>query len=441
MLIGKVEHNKGIGNPVYWRTILRIRGIFLCTVMAFSASFTFAKASNDTNYDTKGGAVTFRYKYQKDDRFRVLSTVEEDVYVNMSLDHRATIVNRVSAQITDVQNGKATHDVTFMTSEEAVGQKSGSTFTYGEEYHSIYDRDELGVYDIGDEYFMPTVRDVPVFPEHPVKPGDTWTADGHEAHDLRSTFDLQTPFIIPFTASYKYLGTTKNEQGKTLNVLSINYTIDSETPKQTSYRQRYTDYPTLMMGYSNETVFWDNEMGIIDHYNEDFRIIMETAYGHIYEFRGTAHAETSEIERVNTQDNIDNLQKQVEDLGIENVTVTKGDKGLTISLEKIQFQPESAELMNSEKEKIKILAEILGEYSNNDILVVGHTALAGKAADRQTLSEERAQSVADYLIQLGVRDKYHIFTQGMGSKKPVAPNNTSEGMARNRRVEIILLDK
>lgn len=420
---------------------MKTRTILLCTLLAFLAQTAFSQSTQTkAEYDTKGGPVTFAYKYQKDDSFRVLSTVEEDVYINMELHHKATIVNRVSAQVTDVKDGKATHDVIFMTSEEAVGQKSGSTFSYGEEYHSIYDRDTLGVYDIGEEYFMPTVRDVPVFPDHAVKPGDTWTAPGHEAHDLRSTFDLQTPFIIPFTANYKYLGTTKNDQGKTLHVLSIKYTIDSETPKQTSTKKGYTDYPTLMMGFSDETVFWDNELGIIDHYSENFRIIMETAYGYIYEFRGTAHAETNEIERVNNQANIDSIQKQVEDLGIANVTVTKGEKGLTISMEKIQFQPESAILLKSEQEKLDALAEILAEYSN-DLLIVGHTALAGKAADRQVLSEERAQSVADYLIQKGVRDKYHIFTQGMGSKKPIAPNNTSEGMARNRRVEIILLDK
>ena len=60
---------------------------------------------------------------------------------------------------------------------------------------------------------------------------------------------------------------------------------------------------------------------------------------------------------------------------------------------------------------------------------------------RQALSEERADAVAGYLIQLGVRDKYHVFTQGFGGRVPVASNKTEEGKAKNRRVEITILDK
>ena len=75
-----------------------------------------------------------------------------------------------------------------------------------------------------------------------------------------------------------------------------------------------------------------------------------------------------------------------------------------------------------------------------DILVSGHTALAGTEKVRQLLSEERADAVAEFLIALGVRDRAHIFTQGFGATKPVAPNNTEAGKARNRRVEITILE-
>ena len=134
-------------------------------------------------------------------------------------------------------------------------------------------------------------------------------------------------------------------------------------------------------------------------------------------------------------------------MGLDNVTVTRGEKGLTIALENIQFKAESAILLDSEKLKLQKIAKILELYPNNDILVVGHTALSGTEASRRILSEHRAESVANFLIKLGVKDKYHIFTQGMGSTQPVADNYNAdgtpnrEGMARNRRVEIIILDK
>ncbi|MDR2897640.1 MAG: OmpA family protein, partial [Spirochaetaceae bacterium] len=69
------------------------------------------------------------------------------------------------------------------------------------------------------------------------------------------------------------------------------------------------------------------------------------------------------------------------------------------------------------------------------------TARAGSRASQQELSEERAASVGQYLVELGVRDQYHVFTEGVGSDKPVADNGTEAGRARNRRVEITILEK
>ena len=60
--------------------------------------------------------------------------------------------------------------------------------------------------------------------------------------------------------------------------------------------------------------------------------------------------------------------------------------------------------------------------------------------ERAEAAKERAEAVASYLIGLGVRDEYHIFTQGKGSKEPVASNKTEEGRAKNRRVEITIMD-
>ena len=87
------------------------------------------------------------------------------------------------------------------------------------------------------------------------------------------------------------------------------------------------------------------------------------------------------------------------------------------------------------------IAGILRAYPDNDILVAGHTAHYPGGVDPQVLSEERAASVADYLVQLGVKDKFHVFTQGFGDKQPIDTNDTAEGRAKNRRVEITIMDQ
>lgn len=434
------------------------------TIAVLAATFSTMLFSQQ--YNTNGGPVKFEFKYKEGDNSRILSTVNEDVYVNRRLDHHAIIINRISSTITGVnEDGTGTHKSTFMTTEDSTGSFTGARFTWGEEYKSIFDRDKKGIYSISDEYFMPTVRDVPAFPDKAVAPGESWIAQGHEAHDLRRQFNLQKPYKVPFTATYTYLGTVgrqktevktmsyaasstskeKNNQASVkesnvLHVINVKYNLYTETPRP-DISAMYSDYPVMMMGYSDELIYWDAEKGAIDHYTENFRIIMETSYGNMLEFRGSAHAEITEFTRTATDETVADIQSQVENMGLENVTVKKSEKGLTLSIENIQFKAESAELLASEKEKINQLAKILEAYPNNDILISGHTAYSPGGVDPQVLSEQRAQSVADYLIQLGVKDQYHVFTQGFGDKKPVAPNDTRENRAKNRRVEITIIDE
>ena len=167
---------------------------------------------------------------------------------------------------------------------------------------------------------------------------------------------------------------------------------------------------------------------------------METARGNVFEFIGTAQAEITEF-KTHAVDRLAEVQETINQLGIQNTEVRADDEGLTISMENIQFKPDSAELLDSEKRKLRQIAEILKQFPENDLLISGHTALAGTASARQELSEQRAQSVASYLMELGVKDAYHIFTQGFGAERPIAPNTTEEGKARNRRVEITIMDR
>lgn len=387
-------------------------------------------------------AEKFEFKYNKGDSYRILSTVHENVFVNGNLNHQAEIINRISVEVTDVtENGDGIHKANFMTTENSVGKKKISS--WGQEYNSIFTRSKNGTYDIADEFFMPVVRDVPVFPDKDLKPGDTWQAEGHEAHDLRQTFNINTPYKVPFTAYYTYQGETEKD-GQKLHVIKATYNLyfTSPTPDFTQIAtNEYFDYPISTMGYSDQTIYFDNERGTIQSYSEKFRIQLETIYGNTFVFQGTAGAEIGELKRVNTVDTIEKVQKEIEDLGIQNTEVIADDKGITISIENIQFKADSAILQNSEKDKLKKIAQILSAFPDNDLLISGHTALAGSASSRKTLSEERASSVAEYLISLGVKDAHHIFTQGFGASKPIAPNTTAEGMARNRRVEITIMEK
>jgi outer membrane protein OmpA-like peptidoglycan-associated protein len=166
----------------------------------------------------------------------------------------------------------------------------------------------------------------------------------------------------------------------------------------------------------------------------------ELANGRTIEYRGEAEAEILEAEIMDKERLAAEIAEAIEELEVEDVSVRIDDRGVTISLEDIQFLPDSARLMESERAKLDRVAEILGRYASRDIEVAGHTALAGTAAGREKLSGERAAAVADYLIGKGARSADRVITRAYGAERPAADNATEEGRRRNRRVEITILE-
>ena len=83
------------------------------------------------------------------------------------------------------------------------------------------------------------------------------------------------------------------------------------------------------------------------------------------------------------------------------------------------------------------VAATLATYQSTFIDVAGHTDATGSEAVNKPLSEQRAQAVADYLEYKGVQ-RARVATRGYGARFPVASNDTPEGRAQNRRVEIRL---
>ena len=86
---------------------------------------------------------------------------------------------------------------------------------------------------------------------------------------------------------------------------------------------------------------------------------------------------------------------------------------------------------------LRSIAHVLQKFNRTNIIISGYTSNTGTAAYNQTLSEERAQSVGEYLRSVGI-SKRRIFTQGFGERYPVASNNTKHGRRLNRRVVITL---
>jgi outer membrane protein OmpA-like peptidoglycan-associated protein len=127
------------------------------------------------------------------------------------------------------------------------------------------------------------------------------------------------------------------------------------------------------------------------------------------------------------------------DLNNDNVQITNtGDRLIVTLPQSILFATDSFTVRSDLQRDLRAVAGNLIAYPNSTIQVIGHTDNEGDATYNQGLSEDRANAVADVLLDAGVPFE-RIQTIGRGESQPVATNLTPEGRAQNRRVEIVIL--
>jgi outer membrane protein OmpA-like peptidoglycan-associated protein len=130
----------------------------------------------------------------------------------------------------------------------------------------------------------------------------------------------------------------------------------------------------------------------------------------------------------------------VDDLRAKGFYAVDEPKVVRIILESLLFAPGSKELKPEAKEKIDdIVAMVRKCAAQQEFVIEGHASRERDTAEAQNqkLSEERARTVADAFVRAGYR-REKISAVGYGTTKPVATNDTEEGRAKNRRVEIVV---
>ncbi|HEY5133078.1 MAG TPA: OmpA family protein [Candidatus Krumholzibacteriaceae bacterium] len=135
------------------------------------------------------------------------------------------------------------------------------------------------------------------------------------------------------------------------------------------------------------------------------------------------------------------MDKQAEEMqrDIQGAKIERIGEGIKITFDSgILFDVDKATLKDEAKTNIDKLAVILKKYPDTNVLIEGHTDATGTEEHNLELSKERAQSVSNYLAQLGV-DPARFTATGYGELQPIASNDTQEGRQQNRRVELAVM--
>jgi len=155
--------------------------------------------------------------------------------------------------------------------------------------------------------------------------------------------------------------------------------------------------------------------------------------------RRLAESRASEVELARREAEIASQQVETLRQQLENLQLRQTESGVVVTLGDVLFESGQAELLNGAQASLAEVVDLLQSEPDKLIRIEGHTDSVGDAQSNLQLSERRAQAVMHALVEMGVAAE-RVSAIGLGEDFPIASNEDEDGRARNRRVDVILLD-
>ena len=175
-------------------------------------------------------------------------------------------------------------------------------------------------------------------------------------------------------------------------------------------------------------------------YGDESSAAAERARQEAEQARKLAEAQTRQAELAKREAElagqaVDDLQRQ-----LQNIRLKESEQGVVVTLGDVLFETAQAELRASASDALDDVVELLQTEPSRKVRIEGHTDSRGSESFNLDLSQRRADSVREALMQRGVEGS-RMTAIGLGEEYPVASNEDEAGRARNRRVDVILLDQ
>ncbi len=287
-----------------------------------------------------------------------------------------------------------------------------------------------GEYRLPARQAYPMLQSFPRFSTDPVAAGEKWQSTGVRVVDPRNDGVFTR---IRFLCEYQYLG-EKTEGDTTAHLFRAQYA--------TRYRPGDDPYgdPGLKSVSGKHVIditYYEDRGSFFmrDTIDEQYQY----ADGTLLTFQGFILTWINDVVPLERENIVKKITEELQENAIPDVEVTETAEGVMISLQNIHFVPDKAEILPEEMPRLDILYRALSGIEGRTFLVVGHTAAVGTEESQYRLSVERARRVIAELVARGMEPIRFIY-QGRGGREPLASNDTEEGRAKNRRVEIIILE-
>ena len=299
---------------------------------------------------------------------------------------------------------------------------------------SVFKIDEHGNMTMLEDNGYPSFRSFPSFPKKEISIGDSWEAKAVRAVDPTGQGIITR---MPVYIQYTY---TKDQFFNEREVYVLKALWATRYGYGTGVSiQDFDGDPELKSasGKHDATLYIDKLTGaallIRDTVDETFTYMD----GKKIAYKGTISLFTDYPGTVEEDVILPAINRLIADSDIE---YERTDLGYMLVIRDLQFVANSAELLPDEKNRLNQIADLLKKVPKNQILIEGHTARVGDQSDEMQLSLDRAHTIVSEMGRRGVNTG-NLITKGSGGTKPVADNDTPEGRARNRRVEITILTR
>ena len=254
-----------------------------------------------------------------------------------------------------------------------------------------------------------------------------------------NTDDWDSYFTIPASGEYAYFVSHKNSIGES-DIFRIKLPTEAKPDPVVLISGNVYDSKTkepIMTNIAYELLPEGKEVGIARSEPEKgaYKIVLPS--GKNYGFSAKADGYYAISDNIDVTE-LKEYQEIKRDLYL--TPISKMKVGEIVRLNNIFFEFGKATLKEESYPELKKVVILLNDNANMQIEISGHTDNVGSDDANLKLSQDRAQSVVDYLIENGIK-KNRLVAKGYGETQPVATNDTDEGRALNRRVEFKILKK
>jgi len=224
--------------------------------------------------------------------------------------------------------------------------------------------------------------------------------------------------------------------------IALTKSIQAKNPKARELKELFSDCSLMTVGAVTQLVHAE--------YTRELHELTLKRVAALEEIKAI-HEKINEVERSKATDMANKLKsdikamqdeadKKFKELQSSLIQVTNDARGTIISMSDILFETGKANLTADLKTSLAKIAGILLVFKNSQVIVEGHTDNVGSEEYNQSLSELRAENVMNFLVEQGVTAS-RLTSIGYGLSRPIADNETKEGKAKNRRVDLIVQEK